>query len=161
MKKSWSFALLFSFLILLGSCQFFKKEIPNKDTLIKNELKKVDWSQVDELPSIEYCDSIENTTLRQACFFDYFKVAIEKKLKNDTIQSLYPTLDSLQIKVTVLPDATLNFESDFKNNTPTDLNKSSLDSLLKVKLVNFSPVQPAIKRGIKVKSEFFVPIVLK
>lgn len=160
MKKSWRFILLLFFLTLLENCQYFKKDVPNKDVLLKKELNKVNWEEVDEMPSINYCDSIENPELKQACFFDYFKLALQQKLKNDTIKKLYPKLDSLQIKVTVFPDASLKFEPNFNEEIKREYNISVIDSLLQTKLTNFSPVQPAIKRGIKVKSAFYVPIVL-
>ncbi|MDI9309020.1 MAG: hypothetical protein QM535_02295 [Limnohabitans sp.] len=150
----------FSFLTL-SSCQFFEKKTPNKDVLLQEELKKIDWKKVDAMPSTSYCDSIEDKKLCEACFFDYIKLNLYKRITNDTIQKNYPNLDTIKVRVTVFPDGDLKFKPIFSTGNLQEYNTTSVDSLLQTKLINFPKVEPAIKRGIKIKSEFEVPIILK
>lgn len=157
MKKS--ITLLF-ILICFQSCQYFEKNVPNKDELLQEELQKVNWAEVDEFPSTNICDSIEDKEARKQCFFDYLTQTIQEKLATDTLQILYPNLDTIQVKVTVYPDAKLKFEPYFpKDNMTYDTDK--IDSIMQTKLADFPIIEPAIKRGVKVKSQFVIPVILK
>jgi hypothetical protein len=153
-----SFVLLYIVFTFLG-CQYLEKHVPSKDELLNKELNKINWSQVDEPPFVLACDTIVSKTLRKQCFFDFVTQSIQEKLTVDSIKVLYPKLDTLKLKVTVFNDAQLLFESQLSNTQNTH-NPRKIDSLLRIHLSSFPPIEPAIKRGVKVKSEFIIPVVL-
>lgn len=152
MKRILPFVLLSS----MYSCQYFEKDIPNKDELLNQEIKKIDWENVDEFPSLADCDSLGDKEARKQCFFELLTKDLEVKLSNDTIRKQFPSVDTLQLKVIVMPDYTVNFKAQ---NTSEDIVK--LDSVIKTKTSGLPIIEPAIKRGIKVKSEFIIPVVIK
>ena len=153
-------SFLFALILLFQSCQYFEKNVPNKDELLQKELKKINWDEVDEFPSTVACDSITDKEMRKQCFFDYMSAQLELKLVNDTLRDYYKGLDTLKVKVMVLSNAQISFQSHFDTDSlPFDTVKA--DSVLQSKLINFPSVEPAIKRGMKVKSEFLIPVVLK
>jgi hypothetical protein len=83
----------------------------------------------------------------------------DQRLSNNEL-ALYPELDTIEVKVTVFPNATLQFEPQFpKDSVAYDTIK--IDSILKARLVDFPKVNPAIKRGIPVKTQFILPVILK
>lgn len=146
--------------LFFGSCQYFEKQVPSEKELLEKELKAINWKEVDELPSIADCEKIENKKLRQQCFFEYMTQLIQQKLSIDTLSILYPELDTIDVKVTIFPNATMKFEPQFpKDSVAYDTVK--IDSILKVRLVDFPKVNPAIKRGIPVKTQFILPVILK
>ncbi len=151
----------FLFIIFLfQSCQWFENRVPNKDALLKKELKSINWNEVDELPSVAECDKIEDKSQRNQCFFEILTQLIQQKLSSDTLQILYPKLDTIEVKVTVFADATLTFEPEFKKDSLV-YDAVKIDSILKVRLVHFPKINPAIKRGIPVKTQFILPVILK
>lgn len=146
--------------LLFSSCQYFDKQVPSEQELLQKELKSINWKVVDEFPSVVDCDKIENKTQRQQCFFEIITQLIQEKLSVDTLSVLYPELDTIKVKVTIFPNATMQFEPQF----PVDsvaYDKIIIDSILKSRLVNFPKVIPAIKRGIPVKTQFILPVILK
>lgn len=153
-------SFLFLFIALFQSCQYFEKNVPNKDELLQNELKKINWDQVDEYPSTLDCDSIADKVLRKQCFFDFMSAQLQMKLANDTIRSWYKGQDTLHVKVMVQPDAQISFQSHFETDS-LSFDKTEADSVLQTKLLDFPVVEPAIKRGMKVKSEFVIPVFIK
>ncbi|MGH2664538.1 hypothetical protein [Flavobacterium sp.] len=157
MKNTIAFLLL---IFAFQSCQYFEKNVPAKDALLQQELKKINWSEVDEFPTIYNCDSITDKEARKQCFFDFLTQTIQKKLASDTLKILYPNLDTIQVKVTVFPDARIKFEPYFPKSSKM-YNTEKIDSIMQVKLADFPVVEPAIKRGIKVKSQFVLPVILK
>ncbi|RZJ29863.1 MAG: hypothetical protein EOO48_06475 [Flavobacterium sp.] len=155
MKKT----VLYALFPLVFGCQYIEKA-PSKDELLDKEMKSVNWNEVDEYPSIADCEALKDKTERRHCFFEFLTEEIQQKLGIDTLAILYPKLDTIQVKVTVFPDSTIGFEPNFtKDSTIYDTKR--IDSILHARLVDFPKVSPAIKRGIPVKSQFLLPILLK
>lgn len=153
-KKLLSFLLL----SLLASCQYFDKQVPSKDELLEKELKAIDWNQVDELPSVAACDSVADKAQRRQCFFEYLMLNIQQRLDSDTLAVLYPQLDTIEVKVSVLPDSKVTFEP--RINDTTAYNTKAIDSILQHRLAGFPLIKPALKRGIPVKTQFTLPVIL-
>ncbi|MFB0909952.1 MAG: hypothetical protein QMA99_03205 [Flavobacterium sp.] len=155
--KHYYFFLAFLF---FSSCQYFEKQVPSEQELLKKELKAINWKEVDEYPSFVDCDKLDNKTQRQQCFFEYLTELIQDKLNSDTLSVLYPELDTIEVKVTIYPNSKMEFEPQFpKDSVAYDTIK--IDSILNARLVNFPKVNPAIKRGIPVKTQFILPVILK
>ncbi|MFV8360431.1 hypothetical protein [Flavobacterium sp. LS1P3] len=151
---------LFLVFIFFNSCQYFDKQIPSEKELLQKELKSINWKEVDEYPSVVDCEKIEDKKQRQQCFFEVLTRLIQEKLSVDTLSVLYPELDTIEVKVTVFPNATMQFEPQFPKDSVA-YDKIKIDSILKVRLVDFPKINPAIKRGIPVKTQFILPVILK
>ena len=151
---------LFVVFIFFNSCQYFDKQIPSEKELLQKELKSINWKEVDEYPSVVDCEKIEDKKQRQQCFFEVLTLLIQEKLSVDTLSILYPELDTIEVKVTVFPNATIQFEPQFPKDSVA-YDKIKIDSILKARLVDFPKINPAIKRGIPVKTQFILPVILK
>ena len=124
------------------------------------ELNAINWNEVDEFPSFSECDKIKDEKMQKQCFFEFLTQTIQEKLTSDTLTNLYPELDTIEVKVTVFPNSTMKFEPQFtKDSTAYDTIK--IDSILKSRLVNFPKVNPATKRGLPVKTQFILPVIIK
>jgi hypothetical protein len=134
--------------------------VPSEKELLKKELKAINWKEVDEYPSFADCDKLDNKTKRQQCFFEYLTELIQQKLSSDTLSILYPELDTIEVKVTIFPNAKMKFEPQFSKDSVA-YNTIKIDSILNARLVDFPKVNPAIKRGIPVKTQFILPVILK
>ena len=134
--------------------------MPTEGELLQKELKAINWKEVDEYPSMTDCESIDNKVQRQQCFFDVLTQLIQQKLSIDTLAVLYPKLDTIEVKVTIFPNATMQFEPQFPKDSVA-YDRIKIDSILKARLVNFPKVNPAIKRGIPVKTQFILPVIIK
>jgi hypothetical protein len=144
----------------LQSCQYFEKRVPNEKELLDKELKEINWNEVDEYPSVDNCEKLTDAAQRKQCFFEFLTAEIQQKLNVDTLSILFPKLDTIEVKVTVLPNATMEFEPQFpKDSVAYDTIK--IDSILHARLIDFPKVNPAIKRGIPVKTQFVLPVIIK
>ncbi|SDK30091.1 hypothetical protein SAMN04487935_3028 [Flavobacterium noncentrifugens] len=156
MRKKILILLLFP--LLFGSCQYFPKQVPSEQDLLQKELKAINWNEVDEFPSVVSCDSITDREQKKQCFFEYLTALIQQKLNIDTLGVLYPKLDTINVKVTVLPNATMEFETQGIDSL--SYNHAAIDSIIKTRLVDFPDIHPALKRGIPVKTQFVLPVIL-
>lgn len=148
------------FVFLVVSCQYFDAKAPDENILLEEELKKINWTEVDSYPSILGCENILDKEAQKECFFSNLSQVIQEKISIDTLKMSNPIIDTIDVKVTVNADASLLFEVQ----QPSDsiiYNFSKIDSILQNRLSNFPPVEPAIKRGIKVKTQFIIPVVIK
>lgn len=146
-------------LLSLQSCQFFDKKVPNEKDLLEQELKKINWDQVDEFPSFSECDSLMDKESQQSCFYETLSIQLHSKLKDDSIAKLFPQLDTIQVKVIISSNSDLNFEPIISDTI--QYNKPQLDSIFQLRLTDFPKINPAIKRGVPVKTEFQMPVVLQ
>ena len=145
---------------LCFSCQYFEKKVPNEKELLEKQLKEINWNEVDEYPSVADCEKLTDDTQRKQCFFEFLTTTIQQKLAVDTLSTLFPKLDTIEVKVTVFPNSTMEFDPQFpKDSVAYDTIK--IDSILRIRLVNFPKVNPAIKRGIPVKTKFVLPVIIK
>lgn len=147
-------------ILCIVSCQFFDKKVPNETELLQQELQKINWSEVDEYPSVYACNTMQDKEAKKQCFFKYISQEIQRKISVDSIKMLYPNIDTIQVKVTVFPNKTTFFETQ-KPSDSLNYNFREIDSIIKNKLANFPPIEPASKRGIKVKTQFILPVTIK
>lgn len=156
MKKALAlFLLTFCF-----SCQYLEKKVPSEQELLDQQMKEINWKEVDEYPSVADCEKLSDANQRKQCFFDFLTATIEQKLAIDTLATMFPKLDTIEVRVTILPDATLEFNPEFpKDSVAYDTIK--IDSILLARLIDFPKVNPALKRGIPVKTQFVLPVIIK
>lgn len=147
-------------LLLLQSCNYFEKQVPSEKELLDKQLNEINWQEVDEYPSVSECELLTDEAQRKQCFFEFLTSTIQEKLSVDTLSNLYPELDTIEVKVTVYPDAKLEFEPQFPKDSVA-YDKVKIDSILHARLVDLPKVNPALKRGIPVKTQFILPVILK
>ena len=153
--------LLISILLLIISCQYFEKQVPDEKELLEQELKKINWDEVDEFPSVLQCDTIKDAEIKRQCFFDYMAQTIQERIGIDTLRFEYPEIDTINVKITINPDSSLQFETQYQNDSIPIADKTKIDSILNSRLSDFPKIEPAIKRGVKVKTQFVLPVIIK
>ena len=155
--KNSAFLLL---ILTFQSCQYFEKNVPKKEVLLQEELQKINWEEVDEFPSTLQCDSINDKIARKQCLLDYITNTIQEKFSQDSIKIHFPKLDTIPVKVTIFPNSKISFEPQFPQDSVA-YDTIRIDSILRARLVDFPKINPAIKRGIPVKTQFILPVIIK
>ena len=154
-----NFLIIFCF-GLLTSCQLFDKKVPDEQELLQQELQKINWNEVDAYPTVSSCEAITDKEAQKQCFFDFLIQHIQQRISIDTLHILYPEVDTISVKVTIQPDASIVFETQ-KPTEAVSYDIEVIDSILQNRLSDFPKIEPAIKRGIKVKSQFVLPVIIK
>jgi hypothetical protein len=148
------------FPVLMVSCRYFENQVPDEDALLQQRLKEIDWKEVSSYPSIAECDSITDKALKKECFFTTLARLVQQKLGADTLAMLAPQMDTIQLKVTVFPDARITFEPQFVTDSLNE-NHAKLDSIITARLVDFPKIEPAQKEGVPVTSQFILPVIIE
>ena len=132
--------------VLIPSCQFFETEKISSETFLKEEIKSINWKDVDQYPVFLNCESFTEKKQQKNCF------------ENTLSSHLYQVINSE------------NFLVDEKGKLA--IASMKIDSLLKVQIPSLAaniiegiktlqPIAPAYKRGIPVKTTFKLPLVIK
>ncbi|HLT33216.1 MAG TPA: hypothetical protein VKZ98_05445 [Aquaticitalea sp.] len=148
--------LLIAILLCLTSCDYFNKKKIDSETIVEEELKSINWNDVDEYPAFSICDSSEN---KKVCFEDVLRNRLNTNLSKQNIVVSEDVNDTVLLKIHI--DNKGKFS--IKDIIYSDLTKSQipeLDSLLRHSLDSLPKIYPAIKRGQQVATEFNLPVLI-
>ncbi|MBT3587773.1 MAG: hypothetical protein HN507_03895 [Flavobacteriaceae bacterium] len=156
--KNW--LVLVVLYVSFQSCQFFETEKISSETFLKDEIKSINWKDVDQYPIFLNCDTFTEKKEQKSCF------------ESTLSAHLYQVINSEKMRVT--SDLNETFVLDFLVDEKGKLAITSMkiDSLLKVQIPllattimegikTLQPIAPAYKRGIPVKTTFRLPLVIK
>lgn len=146
-------------LALTSSCQYFDKQVPDEEELLKKRLDEINWKEVTTYPSVPECDAILDKELRKECFFSSMTRLVQEKLSTGPIEGVNGKADTIKVRVTVFPDGSIQFEPQFPDGD-TLYDKIKTDSIFKARLADFPAVEPAQKEGVPVKTQFILPVIL-
>ena len=146
--------------VLIPSCQFFETEKISSETFLKEEIKSINWKDVDQYPIFLNCDTFTEKKQQKSCF------------ESTLSAHLYQVINSENTMVTneLNEPLVLDFLVDEKGKLA--ITSMKIDSLLKVQIPSLAaniiegiktlqPIAPAYKRGIPVKTTFKLPLVIK
>jgi hypothetical protein len=141
-------------IVSLISCSYF---LPNDDLEDKINSQIIDYSSIDAYPLLPECQELIDKNLQKECFYKNVSNRIQKTLVTNLN---FASQNNIKVLVKINVDAkgkvaikTINYLDE--NNLP------KLDSLLYLSIENLPLLQPAIKSGIPVSSEFSLPILVK
>jgi len=142
----------------LVSCNyFFSKQTPQKTNNIDTV---IDFTKVDAFPLFPECKNIPSRDKQKICFQIKMAEHIQALLKNSNFKTQTAQNDTLLVSLKVLQSGKTQFVLvKSKNNNKTYAN--ILDSILRQQASNIPILQPAIKRGIPVTTQFELPIIIK
>ncbi len=154
--KQISFLLLIH---LLVSCQYFDTQRIPSEQVFDEEVKLVDWSDVDTYPSFKTCDSETEKLAQQACFQQSIFAAIQQELYQEGIDTYHQVQDTLKLFIEVNHQGTLTV-SDILVDSLTLKKIPALKSVILNGIQQMQPPAPAYKRGVPVTVKCILPFVI-
>jgi hypothetical protein len=121
----------------------------------------VDYSIVDVYPTFANCESLSEKEKQENCFGDELVAQLEELILLKKIRAPAVTFDTVYVDLSITKDNKIKiFRIDSSDAIKDKI--PDLDSILMAS-VNQLPmlIQPAIKRGIPVNSQFKLPILIK
>jgi hypothetical protein len=145
-------------LLFLTSCDYFfpkqaPQNIPTIDTVI-------DFTTVDAYPLFPACQNIPDREKQKICFQIKMAEHINRLLKTMPLKTKTATNDTLLVTLKVLKSGKTQFVKVASKTNNKDYEKL-LSSLLKNSANKIPVLQPAIKRGMPVTTQFELPIIIK
>jgi len=153
-------SLILFILILFSSCQFFETEKISSESFYEDELKTIDWNDIDQYPTFSTCKEYTDKSEQKTCFVNAISSHIYQSIGDRKLTTIHRFHDTIEIDFSVSKTGQLQ------------ILKIKMDSLLNVQLPGLKDIipesidsisidAPAYKRGIPVNTTFTLPIVFK
>lgn len=148
------------FVFLFTSCDFFS----SKRISVKNESIAmdtiIDYSTVDVYPMFGNCENLDGEEKQEHCFGTELVEQLEELIVLKNIKGPPATYDTIYVELSIAQDSKIRISRINSSELVND-KIPNLDSVL-IASINQIPTltQPAIKRGIPVKAQFKLPILI-
>lgn len=156
--KHWS-KLIF-ILLLVSSCQYFETEKVSSEEIYKEEMGTIDWKDVDNYPSFINCENALEKTDQRECFINTISSQLYRSISNEGMVAVRDVYDTVKVKFEVSRKAELSIR-EIKMDTLLQKEFPNLEKWLLQSIDSLQPVAPAYKRGIPVKTQFTLPVIIK
>ena len=153
--------LIIIFCFLSISCEF-NFQIDKKitvDEFINEELKSLNWNDVDQYPVFENCLEINNVKNKNNCFVETITSSFRENLKTNNLVLNRTLIDTVRMVLKVDKIGKISIE----NMTISDQNNKYQEVITKSfenTVSSLPKLYPAIKRGQEVDVIFNIPIII-
>jgi len=153
--------LIIIFCFLSISCEFdfqIDKKI-TVDEFINEELKSLNWNDVDQYPVFENCLEINNVKNKNNCFVEIITNSFRENLKTNNLVLNRTLIDTVRMVLKVDKIGKISIE----NMTISDQNNKYKEVITKSfenTVSSLPKLYPAIKRGQEVDVIFNIPIII-
>ena len=153
--------LIIIFCFLTISCEFdfqIDKKI-TADEFINEELKSLNWNDVDQYPVFENCLEINNVKNKNNCFVETITNSFRENLKTNNLVLNRTLIDTVRMVLKVDKIGKISIE----NMTISDQNNKYKEVITKSfenTVSSLPKLYPAIKRGQEVDVIFNIPIII-
>jgi|SRR5690625_1108634 len=156
MKRFLFIFILFS---LLG-CDYFETKKLSSDDIVQEEIKHIDWENLDTYPTFDSCDSFSSSSDKIKCFENEVSKHIFEVLAQHQVQLKDSVEEEILLKVKISSTGKPSLD-DFS--LSDDLNRQipELEEWLEEAVQSLPKIYPAEKRGIPVSSDFKLPLIIK
>lgn len=156
--KHWFICI--SILILATSCQFFETEKVSSEEIYKEEMGTINWKDVDNYPSFPNCENVIEKSQQRDCFISTISSQLYNSISHEDMIAARDIYDTVKVNFEVSKKGELSIR---KINMDTVLQKEfpNLEKWLLQSIDSLQPVAPAYKRGIPVKTQFTLPVIIK
>ncbi|QNJ97177.1 hypothetical protein [Constantimarinum furrinae] len=153
----------FGFLVFMGllatSCQFFETERISTETFYEEEVKAINWKDVDQYPTFPDCEEMTEKAEQKYCFEHTLTAHLYHTLSRRNITARQDLNDTIELDFTVDKSAQLFITNIAIDSLVID-QFPDLENWLYSSVDSLQPLAPAYKRGIPVRTTFRLPIVI-
>ncbi len=151
----------FVFLLLLAtSCQFFETEKVSSEEIYKEEIKTIDWKDVDRYPSFSNCKNSLEKPEQKDCFINTISSHLYQSINHEKMVAVREVYDTIKVNFEVGSDGKLTI-LEIKMDTLLQKEFPNLEKWIFQSIDSLQPVAPAYKRGIPVKTQFTLPVIIQ
>ena len=145
---------------MVSSCQYFETDKISKETFYQEELKTIDWKDVDQYPAFPKCESFTDKTEQKSCFENALSAHLRQAFLNHNATAVRDLNDTVTLKFSISNNGKLSI-MDTQITETIKAEFPLLQNWLEESVDTLSLVAPAYKRGIPVATQFTLPIIIK
>lgn len=149
--------LLLIGVLLLSSCQWLTPKEEKTRRLVQEELRSIDWNDVDQYPLFESCSESISKDAQRDCFQEELLRHLSATLKDFEFELREDVEDTIYVDFLVEKDGSVNV-LDIEDHLTLQRQIPEFNAIITQSLKSLPNVEPALKRGIPVSAKFRVPL---
>lgn len=150
---------LVSLLLLVTSCGFFDTEKVSSDIIYEDEMESINWKDVDQYPSFATCTDLLDKPEQKDCFINTISKQLYQDISSRNMVAVREVYDTVKVKFEVGNSGRLSI-LEIEMDTLLQKEFPDLEKLIIDSVDSLQPVAPAYKRGIPVKTQFVLPVIV-
>lgn len=154
--KKW---LCFIVVIGLISCKDLNLKKESADEILQEELKSINWKEVDLYPTFQTCETVTSKVESKVCFETEMKNAIHNYLSKKEIVTFNTTQDTLVLSLFISVNGEIKLKN-IKLSQDIASENQELDTWLNEAIEKLPEIYPAQKRSVPISLNAELPIVL-
>lgn len=123
-------------------------------------MEAIDWKDVDRYPSFSNCDNILEKPEQKDCFINTISSQLYRSVNHEGMVATRKVYDTVKVNFEVSSSGQLSI-LEIKIDTLLKKEFPNLEMWLLQSIDSLQPVAPAYKRGIPVKTQFTLPVIIK
>jgi len=123
-------------------------------------METIDWKDVDSYPSFSNCENALEKPEQKECFINTISTQLYKSLNHEDIVATRDVYDTVKVNFEVSSSGKLSI-LQIKMDTVLQKEFPNLQTWLLQSIDSLKPVAPAYKRGIPVKTQFTLPVIIR
>lgn len=146
--------------VLLSSCQFFDTEKIPSEQFYTEELETINWQEVDQYPLFKGCKETSEKEIQKSCFENALTTQMYQSISDQSLISSQKIIDTLYVTMLISQEGALSI-TDVKIDSITRRDFPTLEQMILATVDSIEIIAPAYKRGIPVRTQFTLPVVLQ
>ncbi|OAB79926.1 energy transducer TonB [Cochleicola gelatinilyticus] len=151
--------ILVLILVLATSCQFFDTEKISTETFYEEEVKAIDWKDIDQYPVFKPCESTTEKESQKSCFERTLSAHLLQSFTKHDIHAWNDVSDTVQLSFSINKTGKIQITS-LKIDSVIQKEFPLLRQWIYEGIDTLQPMEPAHKRGVPVQTEFTLPIII-
>ncbi|MGS2763872.1 hypothetical protein [Sinomicrobium sp. M5D2P9] len=146
--------------VVMSSCNRGKEEKPSSDKLVQDEIRNINWNEVDQYPLFETCDETAEKIRQKACFEKTFVRYLYAGIEDQQVVMHGSVDDTIYVRFLISGTGKISV-AEIEQKEKWEKHVPGLDSIVAVSLKKMPVLHPALKRNIPVATKYRLPVVLQ
>ncbi|NND87801.1 MAG: hypothetical protein HKM28_00980 [Flavobacteriaceae bacterium] len=147
-------------MVATTSCQFFETEKLNTETLYQEEVKTIDWKNVDQYPLFATCEMESEKAAQKKCFESTLASQLISAIQHKKITTVHTLQDTIILQIEITKNAKVRARG-VRVDTVLFSEIPQLKDWILQSIDSLQLIAPAYKRGIPVATNFEFPVVFR
>ena len=147
-------------LFLLTACNWSAKREEKTQQLVDEQIKSIDWEDVDQYPLFSDCDELASKPEQKKCFMETLLRHFSKSLQESDFVVTKEINDTIFVNFRMEDSGAITL-MNIKNDEQISQQVPGFQNEIEKSLNSLPKIEPALKRGIPVSAKFRIPIVLQ
>lgn len=146
--------------LFLSGCNLFDSEKVSSEKIYEEEVQTIDWTEVDSYPLFNGCNEEMKKNDQRNCFIKTINEILFKDLHHRKFIVSEEISDTVRVILEVNEKGKIQI-IEMKTDSLLTKEFPEFENLIHQKLDSFPFARPALKRGIPVKTQFTLPVIIQ